>query len=330
MRQNEVIFANFTLRFGNAINDKVFLDLATEIVFPAFYDKNLIRPYGDKTSYFFHGVSLKQLEDGNDDSWAVYGQFVKNTVISREQIFKDGEGIVHNRAELDSAPSAFFSLILSNHRLIYYAETRDAPELNAFKATVLQFVRKKYNDYIDKLHNEGLGNKNHLRTIYKSPTLEVVPLTGKEDISIFIDRYKTLRKIEFNIIIPNDEINAKEMFQNMTGTSLRLDSTKTQFIMQNRGGLDTKNAKEEITEATQTGNLTVRVSGIDHQNQQLVGNNDEFKISTFLDKPELTRIGKAKQLWDIFKDYVATKRVSFGRKNTQKVLGLPAVKNENE
>ncbi|BCK74565.1 hypothetical protein AA0242T_2531 [Acetobacter aceti NRIC 0242] len=330
MRQNEVIFANFTLRFGNGPQDKVFLDLATEIVLPAFFDSGLIRNYGDKTSYFFHRLSLKKLEKENDDSWVIYGQFIKNTTISREQIFKDGEGIVRNPAELATAPSAFFVLILSNHRIIYLSETKDAPDLKAFKATVLQFVRKKYEFYINKLHEENKEKKNYLRTIYKPPTLEVVPLTGKEDISDFIDRYKILRRIEFDIIIPNEEIDAKQMFDAMRDFSQAVDSTKTQFIMQNKNGLDADQAKEEIEEATRKGNQTVHVSGVDHNNQKLVGNNEEFKISTQLVKPEVSEIGKARQLWSIFKKYTKEKMIDFGGTSTQKVLSLPDVRNKNE
>lgn len=258
------------------------------------------------------------------------GQFIKNTTLSREQIFKDGEGIVRSKAELATAPSAFFVLILSNHRLIYLAETRDAPDIKTFKSTVLQFVKIKYSEYIDQLHEEGKGTKVSLKRIIKEPTLEIIPLTGKEGISDFIDRYKTLRRIEFNIIIPNDEIDAQQMFDAIRGLSQDVDARKTQLIAQNKNGLDKEKVKEEIESATEKGNQTVRVSGVDYEDQRLVGNNDEFKISTYLDKPEHTKIGKARQLWNIFEGFVSTNMLSFGGRNTRKVLSLPVIQKKNE
>lgn len=56
--------------------------------------------------------------EGHDPLFLVYGRFVNNTVLSRTQILERGK-LRASPGQMDSAPSAFFVLILNNHKLIY-------------------------------------------------------------------------------------------------------------------------------------------------------------------------------------------------------------------
>src|ERR1700723_2454744 len=138
MRQHAATFANFICRFGD---QKVLLDYAKEIVLPAFFDDTYIRSYGKKAQFFFHEVEQVVLNgDKENPILGISGRFIKNTYLTREQIFDPEKGIVLDPANIQSSPSAFFLLILNNHRLIYFPETAHAPDLKTFRATLYDFI----------------------------------------------------------------------------------------------------------------------------------------------------------------------------------------------
>ena len=111
-----VSFANLTCRFGNTF---FLLDLAQEIVLPAFLDSNLKREYSD-TTYFFLGVTVADIETEKTPLLIVYGRLVKDTLLTSEQIFTPGRGLEPAVETISSAPSSFFVLILNDHKLGHY------------------------------------------------------------------------------------------------------------------------------------------------------------------------------------------------------------------
>ena len=139
MRQNQTVFANFICKFGEAD----MLDYAENVVLPAFTDDTLVRAYGDSSMHFFE-VFLGEA----DGDAVVAGKFIHNTKIHRTHRFVEGRGQIEDRATLETAPSAFFVLFLSNHRLIYFAETSHAPEIGTFRNTIERFIRSKYERFI--------------------------------------------------------------------------------------------------------------------------------------------------------------------------------------
>jgi len=138
MRQHSAAFANFICKFG----DKNLLDYAEEVVIPAFTRDTYVRSFGDRTHYHFYEVELLNLaEQGKYPIWVLAGRFIKDTELRREQIFDEEKGLIKDEQSMQSAPSAFFILILNNHRLIYFPETAHAPDLSAFKSTVRAAVQ---------------------------------------------------------------------------------------------------------------------------------------------------------------------------------------------
>jgi len=82
---------NLICRFGDK---KVLLDLAEEVVLPAFIDNSLVRSY-DKTSYFFYDVSpVVLLNNQHEQVIGIAGRFIKDTTLEREQIFENGKGLI--------------------------------------------------------------------------------------------------------------------------------------------------------------------------------------------------------------------------------------------
>lgn len=168
-RTPSVTFANLICRFGDR---HVLLDLAREVVLPAFADTSLRRPYGS-TSYFFFGIKLSEFENPDTDAGVpllvLYGQFVKDTILTRTQVFSPDVGLVSDEESMPSAPSAFFALVLNSHKLVYLPETPHAPPLGTFGSTVQHFLRLKHREHINALYDQA-RNTEEPKTKKRSTT----------------------------------------------------------------------------------------------------------------------------------------------------------------
>jgi hypothetical protein len=302
MRQHSAAFANFICRF----DDKLLLDYAEQIVIPAFTKDTYVRSYGKRTHYHFYEVELLNMAENEADPIMVLaGRFIKDTELTRHQIFEAGKGLVKDEQSMRSAPSAFFVLILNNHRLIYFPETPHAPDLNAFKTTAQSFLRKRHYEFVEELYAATRDHKNPptKKSLYKthpSPNLEVIHLAGRSDIAQFLKRFETLKKINFRVVKPNDDINAGEILGQVRELSDALKSTNTNVTAASSDGLDIDAAIEAVTEATASGNQDVGISGIDTDGNALSGNNENFKISSEIENIPPTKKGLIGRLIEKF------------------------------
>jgi len=303
MRQHNATFNNFICRFGD---DKVLLDYAKRIVIPAFTKDTYVRSYGKKTHYHFYEVELMDLsEDSKNPIMVLAGRFVKQTELTRTQIFDESNGLVQDKASLLSAPSAFFVLILNNHRLIYFPETPHAPDINAFRVTAENFLRQRHKEFVDKLYKKTRSDddrqtKKFLYETHPRPTIEIVPLTGKADITTFMRRFEKLRKINFRVVKPNDDVDAGEILDQVRELSDALGSTNTNVRASNAEGLDIDAAIEAVTEATGSGNQDVSVAGVDTSGNELSGNNEQFRLSVEIANVPLVKSSLVRRLVDKF------------------------------
>jgi hypothetical protein len=304
MRVRSAHFANFICHFG----DKVLLNYVEEIVFPAFLNRDLVRTFGE-TRYLVLAPRVVVLDPkANPPITAITGRFVKDTVLRREQVLSQNE-LFQNRQALRSAPSAFFVLLLNNHHLIYFPETAHAPPLSAFRATIEQFLRKAYHSFVSRTYESQAGSQNastkkDIYAQHASPMLDIVPLTSAEDIETFLNRYETLKKIEFRIFRPNDDLNAGEMFAQIHEFSIKVNSANTKVVSSNSEGLDTKVAKKVIAAATSSGNEEVNLSGTDTDGNKLTGNNEHFQLSVALDNAPKQRTALTKLLFEQYEEAV--------------------------
>ena len=282
MRRHNAAFANFVCRFGE---DKVLLDYAEEVVIPAFTRERYVRSFGERTHYRFYNVKLVKLEDTRDEPvLALAGRFLKDTELTRHQIFDEQRGLVRDEQSLRSSPSVYFVLILNNHRLIYFPETPYAPEFKSFEATCSLFLRTAHRQYVDGLYRERRENdegvtKKSLYEAHPLPTLDVIPLAGRDDIEQFMRRYEVLKRIDFRLVRPNDDIDAGEILSQVRKFGQELNSATIGVSMANRGGLDMETAVEAVASATKGGNQEVKLNGVDKDGNRLSGNNQKFQIN---------------------------------------------------
>lgn len=272
MRQHAMGIANVTCHFGA----KVLLDYAREIVLPSFFDDTLIRK--TKGSYFFfYDIKPVVLEDGPVPVLGIIGQLVRNTVLVREQKI-DGKRLVHDKRTLESAPSTFFCFVLNTHKLLYVSMTSHAPDLNSFKSTLREFMQIKYEKYIKKLSETEGKEEGELRKIHIAPKLSILPLSSRETISVFVNRYQILKMIKLSLSRTNDEIATEEIYRGLREIKNKLKSRETTLTHKRNDGLDKDEAVEQIGEAIAAGNATINLSGVDTEGNILKGNNDNFRL----------------------------------------------------
>lgn len=299
---------NLICRFGN---EKVLLDMSEEIVLPCFFDQTLVRSY-DKTSYFFHEVSLVLLSNGSSESMVgIVGRYIKDTTLEREQIFEQGKGLVRDTGSMRSSPSSLFLLILNNHRLVYVKETKDAPSKESFRSTLLSFLRSKHKQFIEaefercnamreiNPESERITKKDLYESIPR-PTLELIPLTSEDSIEQFVRNYSILKTIEISLSDRNDENDNDPFFEELQKRKDAIGSTNSVVKHNNSNGLDKDEAINEIAEATEQGNQNVKLVGIDNDGDILRGNNEKFQLRKPLENLSSKPVNAANQLYESF------------------------------
>ncbi|MEW8073920.1 MAG: hypothetical protein AB2826_26245 [Candidatus Thiodiazotropha sp.] len=299
---------NLVCRFGN---EKVLLDMSDEIVFPCFFDNTLVRSY-DKTSYFFHDVSLVLLSKSKSENViGIAGRYIKDTTLEREQIFEEGKGLIRDTGSLRSSPSALFLLILNNHRLVYVKETKDAPPKESFRSTLLSFLRTKHKQHIEsefkryKTLQEADPERERVtkKDLYEStprPTLELIPLTSEDSIEQFVRKYSILKTIEISLSDRNDENDNDPFFEELQKRKDAIGSTNSVVKHNNSKGLDKDEAIHEIAEATEQGNQAVKLVGIDNEGDILRGNNEKFQLRKPLEDLSSMPAKAANELYNSF------------------------------
>jgi hypothetical protein len=272
--------ANFICRFGS---DKVLLDYIDEIVLPGFLDTNLKRKYGE-ASYFFHDVQLITFSTKAGYERAIAGRIIKKTSVSREQIFA-GNKIVKDHQELPSAPSAVFVLLLSNHKLLYLRETKDAPHAATFATTAERFFVSKHHDYLDALHKASVasGNKISVSELTKShpkPKVNLVALASEFTLTEFVNKFKIVNSMTIRVLDTNDEIDNSKLIEGIRSTknATLASSAAASFSKRGETGLDKKAVTQLLTAPAVDGNTEISLSGTDAQDERLSGNNDDFKL----------------------------------------------------
>lgn len=327
--------ANLICRFGD---HKVLLDLAEEVVIPAFLDGDLVRNYDD-TSYFFLNAKKVTLNSSSEPPViGIVGRIIKDTTIRREQIYAPGKGLVKSEDALQSSPSAIFLLILNNHRLVYVAETKDAPSKETFRSTLLSFIRQKHQKFIEELHekrnDESLSKitKKSLSEEFPRPTIELVPLTSESDIESFVKKYETLKVLEIKLLDRNDENDNDAFFEELQKRKDDLKSKISVVRHSSPEGLDIQQAVDEITEATQQGNQKVTLAGIDQNGDVLRGNNEKFQVRTPIEGLKRGISAAATQLYQTFSTLVEDGTVKLPKltERTRKIVSDLSEKFPNE
>jgi hypothetical protein len=301
-----VEFANFICR-----TDRLeLLDFVDTVVVPAF-QLGLARTWGEST-YFLHDVQIVDLEpETRKGLLAVAGRFVKDTVLHSEQVFRNG-ALTANNQKIKSAPSAFFLLLIEQHKLIYCSEYKGAPSLETFRSTLQQFINRAHANYIQSVYEQSKASASEQASVpservtkvsllaeFPRPTLEIVPLASQESIAEFIARFKTLQALTIRLIKPNNEINNEGFFQALRGSSEKLGSSASTLTYRNAQGLSKQTAVGHA-EAAADGNAELKFAGKDQTGQQLSGSNEDFRVVRFIQGLPSKTVAAAKRLLQEF------------------------------
>ncbi|MEB5475686.1 hypothetical protein [Acinetobacter pollinis] len=263
--------ANLVCKFG----ENNLLDLYKEVIEPSFF-KEKFRKAG-KSTFYFDQVSLTNLGKdtlGEKDTIAITGRFIKKTILEREQYIDNFGNILRDKQNLPSAPSAIFTLILNNHRLLYAAETKYAPTIDNFRSTLIYFLRNEQMNY-----HKSLPKEEGVDFLKRFPIVEltITPLTNQQSLKDNIYLFDTLKKVSFILNDRNSEIDGEDMFRQMQET---LDDANGQgkFEITNKKGLNKEVIADEARKATMQGNQTVVLDGVDINGNKLRIKNDDIKI----------------------------------------------------
>lgn len=281
-REYPVEMANLICKFGK----KNLLDYFEEIVEPAFSDASLVRKFAE-TSYFFDSVKVISVSGRA----LLVGRIIKDTILEREQIYSRVSGLTEDHDKMQSSPSSVFVLVLDIHRLIYLKETKFAPGLDAFRATLENFLKVKYKAFIDDLYDDGKGKTEEGKKITKKylmaenipPSLELVPLTSAQDIDSFVRQYEVLSSVVYKFSDRNDEHDNESFFEAVQRQKDEVGSKRTEVRHTNSEGLDKESVIEEVQAATAQGNQTVVLSGKDSSGTILRGDNNNFQLKAIVE-----------------------------------------------
>jgi hypothetical protein len=290
VRQHDLSFANFVLRFGI---EEVLLDHAEDIVIPAFLDSTHVRKFGDTTFRFYDVKFTKIADEGKIPVLALSGHFVKDTVLKRQQIFRQGRGLVEDQAEIESAPSSYFVLILNYHRILYFAETAAAPPLEAFATTAQHFLRLEHQSYLSRRRErENVTRRgveritfDQLKKRVPPPVLTVIPVAGQELISEIVERFRKIKQIRFKLVEPNDELDASAAVAAIEQTFRPLRPKRLELIASDPQGLDKGEAAKKIIEASEGHNTEILIDGEDKAGLAMKVDNEQFALSVPIEEP---------------------------------------------
>lgn len=307
------------LEIGNLVCrvglQKVLLDIFEDIIWPSIEVKDRYRSYGATKFKFLSNHLIKLGMDGTTPVVGMVGRFVKDTVLSREQVLVNDSEIVHDPQSMRSSPASLFLLILNTHRLIYVKETRFAPSLSEFKGTFEHYVRMGIRDYINFTvsqlkRTERKKARARLKGEFISLKVSLNPITCKDSIEEFVDRFRKIQTLKIKSEEVNNEIDNSEFLEGFRAQKTRLKSSSAVLIHRSNDGLDQNEVKSELHVASKLGNQTVVISGEDDNGNFLTGDSENLAVRKSITELSQNTNEAAVQMFDYYKDLEKENTVS--------------------
>lgn len=324
-----VEFANFVCHFGN-LN---MLDGFVEFIYPAV-TSGLPRTYGD-SKMFFYESRLLQIEINNSDERHafLYGKFVKDTFIQREQIYTEGKLQADNES-FQNSPSSIFIISLYDHRMFYIKEHKDSPNILSFKSTMehlvnSQIINARNEEYarLIEMHNEypdriRKPKRSDMEVKFPSMDLEIIQLSSDAGIEEFINDLKSIEKLSLGLVMPNDETDTNDFFEQWRAKKKNLNAAKSKIDFSKKGKtLPHSEVIDIAKEAVSDGNILINLKGTDINNDKINGTNENFKLTASLGELEDTPEGTTAKIYSIFRELKSSGIIRESRvKEPQKVL----------
>lgn len=282
-RKQELEFANFICKFGDEVN---MMDVFEDVVLPAFRSGDE-RTHGSR-SWLVRRAEVVKFGDGER---GLAFQFIKNTLLEREQVMRQGE-LVNDPKTLRSSPSAIGLLILDSHRLVYYPETRYAPSFSELQTTCQRLIRNRQKDFINELAEQDTSGESkklvRMKLWQELPlcTLRIVPMAGEDDVSEIVRQYKVIKRVTIKLQAPNNEINWNPLFQKVEESRRAMGAKTAKLEHLASDGLNKTQTIREVSAASTTGNGDAYISGVNHDGARIEHNPDGFRTRVPVDIPE--------------------------------------------
>ena len=269
--------ANFTCTFGDKF---VLLDMFDTIVLPAFQG-GYRRTHGSAT-YFLLGVTLIKY---GENELVLAGRLIKDTKVERDQ-FVSGGSIVKDRQTLQSAPSSFFALILSNHKLLYVRENQGAPPISAFETTIEHFLNQQYEKWIRGIYDDINENSrkmtwSQIREMYPRANLEILPIGTEESVTAYIQKFRTINMVEVKLSETNHELDNTKLFGDIRALKESVGAENIALKTQKSGevGLDKGSITKLIAEQAEGGNAKITIRGKSLAGDKMTAQNESFNVA---------------------------------------------------
>jgi hypothetical protein len=315
--------ANFTCKFGEKF---VMLDLFDQVVFPAFKGQRK-RTFSD-ASYSLLDPTLIKFGDGE---LGISGRFVKDTMVERSQILVGGK-IVQDQKSMESAPTSFFTLILSNHKLLYVRENSGAPSLSSFASTISLFLGEAYREWTREIYNKENETSRkvtwaQLREKYPPPILTITSLSSESSVSAFLEKFKTVNAVEIRLLETNHELDNSPIFGEMRDIKEQIGASNMVLRSQKAGdvGLNSANVAKLIGTEAGDGNTQITLKGKALNGEKLTANNDSFSVAITIAKLPHGIIAASDKVYEKLKNQLALGTISIksgGQKALAKIESL--------
>ena len=274
MRKNKIAFANFNCTFGS----RDLKDLLEEVVLPSFQiDEPILRRGNSYVVFLYTKREEVELDDTRED--VIHGKILYAKKITSSQYLTSDMQLKRETRELDSAPSSTFILLLNTHRLIYFAETDNAPSLDKFEKASRRALKVAYDRFIATLVINKYYTKAAAKSEFENPVLDIVEFTEKDSFNSFLERFSKLKKLEIHFFRPNGEYHYADFFETVSDTSEYLGAKSTQCKIENgRNGLNKDAVRELAAPAAEKAEQKIYLDGIDTKGRKIKGTNKNFML----------------------------------------------------
>jgi hypothetical protein len=241
----------------------------------------------------------------------IAGRIVKLTTVQRQRIFdRNRGGLIDEPITLESSPASFFVLVLDGHKLLYVKEEAESPGIEAFGNTAARFLSDSYDEYIDDQFRtlNAVRTKGQPRITKKSlqeetppPVLHVVEISTRQNLTDFLESFGKSKRAKMQLFPTNDEADNDPFIAELRRRQAAINAKITTFLQSNPDGMDSKEVIEQFA-MTVDGNAKVEFSGVDHDDHQLSGNNQRFKLKIGLNVDSLGQdvSSEAKELVEVY------------------------------
>ena len=280
--------ANFLCK--SVIGDVELLDIFDAYVFPAMLNQEVMGSKNSETlSYKFIDLKISKI----DNQLLLSGRLVKKLNLKRQQIL-EGDSLVQSYDSMESAPSSFFVLILSNHKLLWVREVQRAPLLKDFKYAIKKMLTKQRSLLVNKYIVEnspklflGGDNRNEIErkaySMYPDLDISVTQIGSNLQIKEKLAKFYKIHNIKLSALKRNNELGTDYSQLSKILSETQADMKAKNVVTEIKGGSLhplNKDAVIRLVQASADGNYEYTIKGKDENNNDISESNETLSLAT--------------------------------------------------